>query len=553
VWRTPASSSACASDEAPASRQRPDVEEQLRRQASDLALASARITPRARITVLLSNGTKLAAEVKKFSPPLYVDSANQPLRDSGRDLALLRVKDGVYPAIGLTTREVQIGDPVRILGFPGVVVTHELLNRSATLEASVTNGAVSGIKQDAINQDLVQTDAPASFGNSGGPAIGDDSRLVGVMTFVSLSPAGGAIVQGFNFLIPARDVGRFLQGTEVKAGDSPFNAVWAAGIAALREGRYARAVAKIGEANTMLSGLSDVKRLLADAEDKVKNPPPRPFPWAWATLGVTLVSAGAYGGMWGQRWWKNRFRVHPTQVIAFIENGLSPVLLDVRTKADYETSPLKLPGSLRLDPEEAERAPLNLEPQQLIVAYCTSPDEACAARVSHALRARGFRKPDNNCEPALPLDKGPGHFAGHRRLDRLVHVGHVYPVARNSVPVDDNSTSQDGPPVEILPTDNDFLNEDSALSVPILDPIENFQPPQARANFNLNRSSPDINLAFEEKSKYWKWLSELYMDCVAESSNGRERCERIKKDMEALQRQIQNIRESNRAKKTQNA
>ena len=371
--------------------QRPDLEDQIRRQASDLALASARITPRARITVLLSNGTLLPAEVKKFSPPLYVDSANQPLRDSGRDLALLRVKDGVYPAIGLTTREVQIGDPVRILGFPGVVVTHELLNRSATLEASVTNGAVSGIKQDAINQDLVQTDAPASFGNSGGPAIGDDSRLVGVMTFVSLSPAGGAIVQGFNFLIPARDVGRFLQGTEVKAGDSPFNAVWAAGIAALREGRYARAAAKIGEANTMLSGLSDVKRLLADAEDKVKNPPPRPFPWAWATLGVTLVSAGAYGGMWGQRWWKNRFRVHPTQVIAFIENGLSPVLLDVRTKADYETSPLKLPGSLRLDPEEAERAPLNLEPQQLIVAYCTSPDEACAARVSHALRARGFR------------------------------------------------------------------------------------------------------------------------------------------------------------------
>ena len=31
------------------------------------------------------------------------------------------------------------------------------------------------------------------------------------MTFVSLSPAADAIVQGFNFLIPARDVG-FLQG-----------------------------------------------------------------------------------------------------------------------------------------------------------------------------------------------------------------------------------------------------------------------------------------------------------------------------------------------------
>ena len=371
--------------------QRPDLEDQIRRQASERALASAKITPQPQITVLLSNGTKLPAEVKKFSPPLLLDNAGQPLKDSGRDLALLRVKEGVYPAIALSKRDSQIGDPVHILGFPGVVLSHELLNRNVTLEASVTNGAVSGFKQDTIGQDVVQTDAPAAHGNSGGPAIGDDSRLVGVMTFVSLSPSGGAIVQGFNFLIPSKDVGKFLAGTEIQPGQSRFNPVWAAGIDALLEGRYRSALTKIGEANKILPGLADVKRLLAEAEDKVKNPPPRPFPWAWATFGVTLVSAGAYGGMWGRRWWKNRFRVQPTQVIGFIEHGLNPVLLDVRTKTEFETSPLKLPGSQRLDPDEVDRAPLNLEPDQLIVAYCTSPEETCAARVSAALRARGFK------------------------------------------------------------------------------------------------------------------------------------------------------------------
>src|SRR2546426_2656657 len=100
------------------------------------------------------------------------------------------------------------------------------------------------------------------------------------------------------------------------------------------------------------------------------NPPPRPFPWAWATFGVTLLSVGAYGGMWGKRWWKNRFRVVPTQVIAFIERGLNPVLLDVRTKTDLETSPLELPGPIRVRADAAARAPLNLEPEQMIVAYC---------------------------------------------------------------------------------------------------------------------------------------------------------------------------------------
>jgi S1-C subfamily serine protease/rhodanese-related sulfurtransferase len=370
--------------------QRPDVEEQIRRQANDQALATAKVTPLPRITVLLSNGTRLPAEVKKFSPPLLLDNGGRPVPDSGRDLALLRVTDGVYPAIGLSKRDVQIGDPVHILGFPGVVLSHELLNRSATLEASVTNGLVSGVKQDVIGQDLVQTDASAAHGNSGGPAITDNASLVGVLTFVSLSESG-AIVQGYNFLIPAKDVAKFLRGTEVRPGESAFNPVWAAGIEALLAERYSTAVAKIGEANKILPGLTDVKRLLAEAEDKVKHPPPRPFPWAWATAGVTLLSLGAYGGMWGKRWWKNRFRVLPTQVIAFIERGLNPVLLDVRSKTDYETSPLKLPGAVRLEPEQAARAELSLELEQMIVAYCTSPEEATSERAAAVLRQRGFK------------------------------------------------------------------------------------------------------------------------------------------------------------------
>src|SRR5437899_11174189 len=389
--------------------QNPELEESIRRDATARAMASAQVTPMPQLTVLLSNGVGLKAEVVKFSPPLAFDVNGKPSPDAGRDLALLRVKEGVYPAIRLGNREPQIGDPVHILGFPGVVLSHELLNQSATLEASVTNGAVSGFKQDAIGQDVIQSDAPAAHGNSGGPAVTDDASLVGVMTFVSLSPSGGAIVQGFNFLIPAKDVIKFLQGTEVtKPGDSQFNPVWTAGIEALLDGRYAAAAAKFDEANKLLPGLTDVKRLLAEAQNKVKNPPPQPFPWAWATLGVTLLSFGAYGSMWGQRWWKNRFRIQPTQVIAFIERGLSPVLLDVRTKNDYEPSPLNLPGTVRLDPESAETANLNFEPDQLLVAYCTSPDEATSARVVHGLRQRGFKN-------VRILPGGPGRWT-HARL-----------------------------------------------------------------------------------------------------------------------------------------
>jgi S1-C subfamily serine protease/rhodanese-related sulfurtransferase len=373
--------------------ERPEVEERIRREAAARGLATAKLDTSASITVMLSSGVTLPAKVEKFSPPLLLDAVGQPVKDSGRDLALLRVQEAIYPALRLTVRDTKIGDPVHILGFPGVVLSHELLNRSVNLEASVTNGAVSGFRQDAIGQDVIQTDAPAAYGNSGGPAIGDDAGVVGVMTFVSLAPAGGSIVQGFNFLIPVKDVRAFLQDTAVRPGESRFNPVWIAGLHALFTGRYSTAAERLAEANRLVPDLSDVKRALAEAEHKVKNPPPRPFPWAWATLGVTLLSAGGFGGLCARRWWKNRFRILPTQVIGLMEKGASPLMLDVRTTTEYDTSPLKLPGAIRLSPEDAGAGPadLQVEPRQLIITYCTSPEERTSAQVTQILRQRGYR------------------------------------------------------------------------------------------------------------------------------------------------------------------
>jgi len=367
--------------------QNPNLEESIRREATARALATAQVTTFPQLSVLLSSGLSLKADVVKFSPPLAFDLNGKPTADARRDLALLRVKEGVYPAILLRDNDPKIGDAVHIIGFPGVVQTHELLNRS--FEASVTNGAVSGFKQDAIGQDIIQTDAAAAHGNSGGPAVGDDASLVGVST------SGSAIVQGFNFLIPARDVKKFLAGTPVTLGQSKFNDVWQAGLDALFAERYATAVRRIAEANALQPNLADVKRVFAEAERKMKNPPPRPFPWAWATLGVTLLSVGIYGGMFGRRWWKNRFRILPAQVIAAIESGRNPQLVDVRTKTDFETSPLRLPGAVRLDPDavlagQPEAEP-SVERDQLIVTYDTSPGEATAEKVANALRARGFK------------------------------------------------------------------------------------------------------------------------------------------------------------------
>jgi len=200
--------------------QRPELEEEIRRA---IPPAAAKLTTTRHVRVLLSNGADLDARVVKFSAPITLDATGKPLPDSGRDLALLRIAEGAYPALALTDRAPKVGDSVHILGYPIVVLEHELLSRSARTEATVTNGQVSGFNADALGQEVIQTDAAAAHGNSGGPAVADDASVIGVMAFISLQ--GTAELQGFNFFIPAKAVRAFLAGTGVKPGESRFDPV----------------------------------------------------------------------------------------------------------------------------------------------------------------------------------------------------------------------------------------------------------------------------------------------------------------------------------------
>ena len=351
---------------------RPDVEDAIKRKELDRVLPTTKVTLQPQVFVLASNGLSLKAEVKKYSPPVSAE----PGAPSARDLAILKVAGDDFPVLRLAdSKVVQIGDPIHIVGFPGVVLAHELLNQSASMEASVTNGAVSGFKEDKSGHPLIQTDAPAAWGNSGGPALDDRGAVVGVLTFVSLGPGPeGSIVQGFNFLIPADAVRNFVRGTPVSLDSmGKFNPIWYAGLRAFFTEDWKGAERQFEHVEKLLSGLPDVKRMLVEAREKVKHPPPRPFPWFWVAIGVTLASAGGYGTQFYIRWQRNRYRVRPAEVIRLMEEGKQPMILDTRKSDAYEALPLKIPGSVRLAPEELDTgiSGLELDPNRPVVAYCT--------------------------------------------------------------------------------------------------------------------------------------------------------------------------------------
>ena len=111
-----------------------------------------------------------------------MSSSGGQTTEGGKDVAVLKIDARNLPTIPLAdSDQVKVGQPIRILGFPGVVMYHDLLDKRSAVEASVTSGLVSSLKMDARGSPVIQTDAAASWGNSGGPAINERGEVVGIL------------------------------------------------------------------------------------------------------------------------------------------------------------------------------------------------------------------------------------------------------------------------------------------------------------------------------------------------------------------------------------
>jgi serine protease Do len=114
--------------------------------------------------------------------------------DPRTDLALIKVDDGPFPYVKLSSKAPRIGDWVLAVGNP------------FGLGGTVTAGIVSARGRDigsSAYDDFIQIDAPVNKGNSGGPTFDTEGNVIGVNTAI-FSPSGGSV--GIAFAIPAETV-----------------------------------------------------------------------------------------------------------------------------------------------------------------------------------------------------------------------------------------------------------------------------------------------------------------------------------------------------------
>jgi S1-C subfamily serine protease len=128
------------------------------------------------------------------------------------DLAIIQARtlpDDLRPATLRTTRGLQTGDEVLAVGFPfGIGPT-------------ATYGVVSGLRREHYSEegqrnliDLIQFDAAANPGNSGGPLVTREGDVVGIVTSI-FNPIEKGFFVGIAFAVP-------IENAAAAAGVSPF-------------------------------------------------------------------------------------------------------------------------------------------------------------------------------------------------------------------------------------------------------------------------------------------------------------------------------------------
>lgn len=211
----------------------------------------------------------IPAVVKAYSPPidpaaLPKGGAVPPKDKQMLDAAVIKIDMTDLPTVDLAGRatHVHLGENLYIIGYPGAVLWHDFLSAESRGAASVTYGRVSGFKLDVNDRWVIQTDAPISWGNSGGPAFNRSGEVIGQATFITTSLEGDQAIQGFNFLIPVETLWQMLRDLGVTPNrDDPFMDAWEHAVAAYFQGDYERALERLDAADKLLPGLWDVERL----------------------------------------------------------------------------------------------------------------------------------------------------------------------------------------------------------------------------------------------------------------------------------------------------
>jgi S1-C subfamily serine protease len=105
-------------------------------------------------------------------------AATVVLMDTARDVAVLDVPDLSARTLRFSAKDAQTGDPALVLGYPE---NGPFTVRSARIRSKGTVGGTDIYGHHSVHRDIYSIRAIVRSGNSGGPLLGDDGTVLGMV------------------------------------------------------------------------------------------------------------------------------------------------------------------------------------------------------------------------------------------------------------------------------------------------------------------------------------------------------------------------------------
>lgn len=249
------------------------------------------------ISVILSNAKVFPAEVKEYSPPISGEPGEyiQTIADinikqkTGKDVSILKIEARNLPTAELGDSDaVTIGETVHVIGYPGAAQINIISQESRLVEQTISTGTITAGKRDVKGTPVIQTDASASKGNSGGPCINTKGQVIGILSY------GYGEAGTFNWLVPINTAKEFIQAAGVDARQrSLFDTEWEKALRSFEAKQLKAAEESAKNVLIYMPEQPDATRLLLRIKEIVPTAvEPTPKPTNWNTIILVAVAIG---------------------------------------------------------------------------------------------------------------------------------------------------------------------------------------------------------------------------------------------------------------------
>lgn len=238
-------------------------------------------------TVVTPGGEELPFELKELGTPVG--------EKEGKDVAVIKVEGRNFPTIRIGSSDnVRPSDHIFVAGYPAGSDLQSLGSEKSQLEMTWSEGTIASEKKaSAQGAPLLQVNVSGvTAGNSGGPVINSDGKMIGLLTF--FMKAGGD--RGSLYCMASSTVLEFVRKAGANTEESNTDKAYRAGLEFYFQSYYSKAIVKFEEARRLHPKLAGIDDLIADCQTKIAQGHDKrylPDYYSYIAIAVILVIGAA--------------------------------------------------------------------------------------------------------------------------------------------------------------------------------------------------------------------------------------------------------------------